>query len=767
MTSNYNLSLVIFSFVIAVFASYTALDLGGKERTTRGKGRFLWLLGGSVAMGVGIWSMHFVAMLAFQLSWPVNYQVGETLLSLVYALAASSLALWLLCYSQSNLLGLMTGGMLMGLAIASMHYTGMAAMEVQAVMEFNPWLVALSILIAIWASLAALWLAFYFQTAQTEGVNWPKIGSAVVMGIAISGMHYTGMAATHFRPAPNLPVMATAGINPTILATMIGVATVFLLSITLISSIIEQNFADLESRIQERTAELLQAKEAAEAAKEAAEVANRAKTVFLSHMSHELRTPLNGILGFSQILQRDPDLTSKQRDGIQTIQQCGSHLLTLIGDILDLAKIEAEKLELEESDWYFEELFESLIAIISLKAQKKGITFNYHPQYPLPTLVRGDQKRLRQVLLNLLSNAVKFTETGSVTLKVGYGEDEGDSGDGAGISPSAINNQPLISHQKKMRFQVEDTGIGIPPEKLTEIFSPFQQVVEGQFAQEGTGLGLTISQNIVRQMGAEIKLESTLGQGSLFWFEVNLPEINSSQRVKPIDSQPRIIGFEGQAQLILVVDDKAHNREVLGEFLASLGFEVIEATNGKEALVQAQQYQPALILLDLVMPVLDGFETSRLLRQEPHLNQVIIIATSASILPNDEGLSYQAGCNAFLTKPIDFEQLLKLLEVHLNLEWTYEQIRTTTLHSHPAVKLDSEEESANAFLVAPSEGELTLLLELAKQGNIARILDRVGQIEQLGSQYLPFAQRLYQLAESFQEKKLRQFIEKYLQEEHL
>ena len=763
MTSNYNLSLVIFSFVIAVFASYTALDLGGKERATRGKARFLWLLGGSAAMGVGIWSMHFVAMLAFQLSWPVNYQVGETLLSLVYALAASGLALWLLGYSQSHFLSLLMGGTLMGLAIASMHYTGMAAMEVQAVMEFNPWLVALSILIAIWASVAALWLAFYFQTAQTEGVNWPKIGSAVVMGIAISGMHYTGMAATHFRPAPNLPVIA-AGINPTILATMIGVATVFLLSITLISSIIEQNFADLESRVRARTAELLQAKEAAEMAQEAAEVANRAKTVFLSHMSHELRTPLNGILGFSQILQRDPHLTSKQLDGLQTIHQCGSHLLTLIGDILDLAKIEAEKLELEESDWYFEDLFESLIAIISLKAQKKGIAFNYQPQHPLPTLVRGDQKRLRQVLLNLLSNAVKFTETGSVTLKVGYGDNELASDQEPNISPSAINHQPSINHQPKIRFQVEDTGIGIPAAQLTEIFAPFQQAVEGQFAQEGTGLGLTISQNIVRQMGGEINVESTLGQGSIFWFEIDLPAIESSFPVKTTDCPPRIIGFEGQAQPILVVDDKAHNRAVLKEFLAPLGFEVIEATNGEECLAQAKQYLPGLILLDLVMPVLDGFETSRLLRQEPHLNQVIIIATSASILPEDEGLSYQAGCNAFLTKPLDFEQLLKLFEVHLNLEWTYEQIRTTTLHAHPAVKPDSEEKSDNAFLVAPYEGELTLLLELAKQGYIASILDRAGQIEQLGSQYLPFAHKLRQLAESFQEKKLRQFIEEQLLE---
>ena len=261
MASNYNLSLVLLSFVLAVFASYTALDLGAKERTTSGPARFFWLLGGSAAMGVGIWSMHFVAMLAFQLSLPVNYQVGQTLLSLVYALAASGLALWLLGSSQSHLLSLLSGGIIMGLAIASMHYTGMAAMQVQAVMTFNPWLVALSILIAVLASLAALWLAFYFQTARVEELHWPKIGSAVVMGLAISGMHYTGMAATSFRPAPHLDAI-TAGINPNLLATMIAVATVFLLALTLIGLLVEQNFADLQSRIHASSAELLKAQEA-------------------------------------------------------------------------------------------------------------------------------------------------------------------------------------------------------------------------------------------------------------------------------------------------------------------------------------------------------------------------------------------------------------------------------------------------------------------------------------------------------------------------
>ena len=540
----------------------------------------------------------------------------------------------------------------------------------------------------------------------------------------------------------------------------------------LMSDSLQQNFIQiqqskqlLEQRVQERTIELNQAKEEAEASA-------RAKSTFISHMSHELRTPLNGILGFTQILQQDPELTSKQLDGLKTIEQCGSHLLTLINNILYLAKSEAGQMELQGRDFDLRSFLEDLSTLISLRAQQKGVVFDYQPQSTLPSLVCWDETRLRQVLLNLLSNAVKFTETGSVTFKVGSVENKRDRKDGEAISQSPTVRVPLLGNPQqgrttitKILFQVEDTGIGIPPDKLADIFIPFQQVVEGQFAQEGTGLGLTISQQIVQQMGGEIKVESTLGQGSIFWFEIDLPVREFSQQGKPTDFPPHIIGFKGQALLILVVDDQTNNRAVLVNFLSPLGFEVIEATNGEEGLAKARQFQPSLILLDLVMPVLDGFETSRRLRQDPNLSQVTIIAISASILPEERILAEQAGCNAFLPKPIDFERLLEMIQSYLGIEWIYESIRPTTLSLQKVINQDTEEDSASSPIIAPPAEELTLLLELAKQGNIGRILERAAIIKQLGSQYLPFTQRMRQLAESFQEKKLRQFIEEQIQED--
>ncbi|WP_310315905.1 ATP-binding protein [Paraburkholderia terricola] len=482
----------------------------------------------------------------------------------------------------------------------------------------------------------------------------------------------------------------------------------------------------LEDMIRERTAELAVAKERADAA-------NQAKSDFLAHMSHELRTPLNGILGYAQILKRDKNFDQRQIDGLTVIQRSGEYLLALINDILDMAKIDAARVELNMSDIPLDRFINFVAETIRVKATEKGLAFALEMPPDLPAGVRVDEKRLRQVLLNLLSNAIRFTDEGSVRLCVGF-------------SPPG-----------RLRFDVRDTGIGIDREHLEAIFRAFEQVGDVSHRHGGTGLGLAISRQLVRLMGGEIHVESRRGAGSTFWFELDVPVVAPMAAVVPPEWAAS--GYKGPRKTVLVVDDVAENRAVAVDMLGQFGFDMAEAGNGLEALEKAKALRPALVLMDVVMPGMDGLEVTRRLRQMPEFRDLPIVAVSASASRTDAAESLAAGANAFLPKPIDFSGLLSQLAALLKIEWCDEVPNTRAIASGRTT-IPAADSAAEALIVPPPE-EVEALHYLARLGDMRAIAQHAAHLIELDERYRPFADHLCQLAKNYQSKAILRFIEQY------
>ncbi|MDJ1180906.1 ATP-binding protein [Roseofilum sp. BLCC_M91] len=471
------------------------------------------------------------------------------------------------------------------------------------------------------------------------------------------------------------------------------------------------SFSQLEQRVEERTLELSQAKEAADSA-------NGAKSEFLANMSHELRTPLNGILGYAQIMHRATDL-NQHRKGVDVIEQAGSHLLTLINDILDLAKIEARKMELFPKDLHLPSFLVGVAEIARVRADNKGITLQFLPDENLPTGVKTDEKRLRQVLLNLLGNAIKFTDQGQVSFSVVCSPEES----------SQITTT--------LRFEIEDTGVGMSPEQVNKIFLPFEQVGSSSRRSQGTGLGLTICSQIVEMMGSTIQVESRLGIGSKFWFEVTLPRSEEWIASAANLQQGKILGYSGEPKTILIVDDHQVNRMVVAEVLTPLGFRMLEASNGREGLERLQQEKPDLVITDIVMPEMDGYTLAGCVR-ESYSKELPIIAASASVSLADRSLAIAAGCNEFLEKPIDLEQLLIRLQQYLQLTWIYE-------------KKSEPDSSIQQDLIFPTEEELSALWDATKIGDIEAIEQEAQRLNAKDARYRVFCDRILALAAEFDE----------------
>lgn len=513
---------------------------------------------------------------------------------------------------------------------------------------------------------------------------------------------------------------------------------------------LEQANEALEGRVAERTAflqqlneELVESQKKLEAAREAAESSNRAKSEFLASMSHELRTPLNGILGYAQLLQRRKTLSGPELHGVTVIQQCGNHLLLLINDILDLAKIEARKMEVSPEELRFRSFLDGVVEICRVRAEQKSISFTYEPSPDLPQAVRADGKRLRQILLNILGNAVKFTDAGGVTFTV------------SALAPGRI------------RFRVDDTGPGLDSAQIGRIFAPFAQVEEAGKDREGTGLGLSISQKIAELMGSVIQVESVAGKGASFWLDVDLPEATLTASPSEATNPSSVEGFEGPRRSILVVDDNAINRSLLVDALEPLGFTMIEASDGQSALDEARERRPDLVITDLAMPGMAGLELVRRLRLAPELAGMAILVASASVFVSDQHRSVDAGANDFLAKPVEFGELLRQIQRHLALTWIHRKDEGAAGPVLPASSPFLPPSEPIADLIAPPDDELDLLLDLAGRGRVNGVIEQARRIEQADPTLAPFVKVVNGLARGFQLKELVSLLTRYRERSRL
>ena len=503
----------------------------------------------------------------------------------------------------------------------------------------------------------------------------------------------------------------------------------------------------LEQKVAERTSELQQEVVERKRAEQAAKAASQAKSTFLANMSHELRTPLNAVLGYAQILKRAANLSEEQVGKLDVIYHSGKHLLTLINDILDLARIEANKLSLHPGELRVPQFIDDIVNMMQIAAQQKEINFVAEITPNLPATIMADARRLRQVLLNLLGNAIKFTEEGEVGFRVLWeagSREEMSDGERLNASYQLLDG----ADWGRLRFEVVDTGIGIEATQVPRIFEPFEQVGEAHQQAEGTGLGLAVSRQLVQLMGGEVEVRSELGVGSHFAFEVVVPIVAGDTAVL-VPKARHVVAYEGPAQRILVVDDNEDNLTLLQDLLSPVGFDLVIAASGEAGLSQAQTSQPDFIFTDLIMSDLDGFTLVQRLRQIPQLAHTPIVALSASVFDSDQARSLAVGCDDFLPKPLETEAIFATLQKHLHLTWIYD----TTPDNVPELTTD---------IILPPIETLQQLYELGQMGMMDRLQEQAMMLQNELPEYAAFARQLYQLAADFEDDAIEKMLADYL-----